>query len=106
MDNTFNKELWEQRWTDLLAQFKELEDSYHEIRTALFGNGKKTHSIQADVIANTKHRKEWEDIMHDLQKTLLRRMFLAMLAVTVILMGGLGGIGLLLANTIKAVLAN
>jgi len=33
-------------------------------------------------------------------------MFLAMLAVTVILMGGLGGIGLLLANTIKAVLAN
>ncbi len=98
----FNAELWEERFASLRTRMDDIAILVTDIRTALFGNGKKDNSIDSKVRAHDKFVKEWEAAMHDIQRDILKKMVWAVLALAVLMLGGMGGIMAVMVNTMKA----
>lgn len=88
----FNADLWNERFSSINKRMDTSETKLQGIHIALFGNGEKDKCISEEVKRNSLFREEMEKMLHAIRNDLVKKMAWALVIVTVVLLGGFGGI--------------
>jgi len=99
----FNADLWTERFDSIKTRQEKSDAQLQSIHIALFGNGQKDNCISEEVKRNTEFRKEMEQMLHAIRNDLVKKMAWALVIITVILLGGFGGIFYAIMNVMTKV---